>query len=104
MIGKEKPSLIWPIELSLLVLTIKRAQVRVRAQTIDCIDSVSVTESMQSMHRLRMLKYNAAPPLFHSVLSPGHSSEGGPVVDLTYDSGVEDEELVDLTSPVRVRS
>ena len=46
---------------------------------------------------------NAALPLFHSVLSPGHSSEGGPVVDLTYDSGVEDEELVDLTSPVRVR-
>ena len=30
----------------------------------------------------------------------GQSSVGGSVVDLTHDSGVEDTEFVDLTSPV----
>jgi len=29
-------------------------------------------------------------------------SEGGAVVDLTNDSGVEDEDVVDLTSPIQV--
>ena len=30
------------------------------------------------------------------------SREGGAVVDLTNDSGVEDEDVVDLTSPIQV--